>query len=224
MAVAVQEIVLVGVAEGGVLPALARQLGDVAGARGLGGIEAPQVAGAGERREGGEIAEHVRRRHVRPQPLLGLAPQHLRLRPLRAFAQKSPGRGEVGVGLGGDAQDAPVDDAGEQRIAEIRHHRAGIGDAAFVDGFQGGSECRGFGIGQRFGHDNGGSTARLLGSAGQAHTEGEHQKEGGKCLFHATNRKQGLAASQWQVLEGQVPGGELGPSCPPCRGRGRGLG
>ena len=51
--------------------------------------------------------------------------------------------------LGADPQDVPVDVARQQRIAEICHHRARVGEAAFVDRLEGGGKGSGLGVAQR---------------------------------------------------------------------------
>ena len=155
LAVAVQEVVLVGAAERRVLPAVARELLDVAGTRRLGGLEAAHVAGAGERRKGGEVADDVAGRRFRADAVLRLPAQHLGLGPVGIVAQEAPGRGEVGIGLGRGPQDVPVDVARQQRIAEVRHHRAGIAVAALVDRLERGGKGGGLGVAERLGRGDG---------------------------------------------------------------------
>ena len=228
------------------------------------------MAGAGERRKGGEVADDVAGRRFRRDAILRLPAQHLWFRPVGIVAQEAPGRGEVGVGLGRGPQDVPVDVARQQRIAEVRHHRARIGVAAVVDRLEGRGKGSGLGVAERLrrgdglrhvalrrrGHDSARGaviadrqrrTARsglgltdlrlrrrrpwrgapldrhaphagigrlrrliaalaaqdgdatLLGKDGCARQQAGEQDEGGTDGFHARNRRQVLAASQWQV-------------------------
>ena len=118
------------------------------------------MAGAGERRERGEVAPDLARRRAGDDAVLGLAAQHLGLGPIGILAQEAPGRGEVGVAARGGAQDRPVDDAGQQRIVEIGDRGARIGVAAVVDRLEGGGQRGGFGGAERLGRGRSPATAR----------------------------------------------------------------
>ena len=155
LGVAVEEVVLVRIAQGRILPRVTRKPGHVVGARSLCGFETAHVAVAGERREGGEVADDFLCRCFRRDPLLGLAAQHFGLRPVAILPQEAPGRSEIGIGLGSGAQDAPGDVTVEQRLAEIGNRRARIAPAVLVDGLESGGEGRSLGRAQRLGRRRG---------------------------------------------------------------------
>ena len=144
-AVLVEELLFIGPAEGGDAPAVARKARHVIRARSRSGFQAAHMAGAGQWRKGGEVAPDLARRDAGIDAVLRLAAQHFRLGPVGVLAQEAPGGGEVRIGARSGAEHRPIDDAGQQRVLEIRDRGARVGVTAVVGRPECGSQRGGFG-------------------------------------------------------------------------------
>jgi len=136
LAVACQKVGLIGRAERAGAPAFPRQACHGIRVDGGCGIQASYQSGAGERGETQEVIPDLRHWYFGADAILGLSTQDLGLRPIRILPQETPDRHEICIGPGGGPQDAPLDIAFEQRLADICYHRASIRIATVVECLQ----------------------------------------------------------------------------------------